>query len=274
MSFQNHLLLTIPEFVRMLPALVVEGAMFQTLTNRTTSAYTFLSKMNFLNEAIILNNMGAKLHQQGQWASCLSTFQRAVDTLRVMSEQVSEWRQLHAPSSSRFGTQQSSFCLETCRSRADSLVPGKYFVYNRSLLLSNVTKVSDLDELSAIILTASVSMIFNMAIAWHEFGQFTFSERYLAKAGELYDIVLSILDSTDNIPDDESFAVLKCLVLNNRAQLYYEQCNYVQSERCVDGMRHLLLSTDVLEAYLDVEEVDEMRVNVVYLQPPMVAPAA
>jgi hypothetical protein len=231
--------------------------------------------MNFLNEAMILNNKGVKLHQQGQWASCLSTFQRAVDTLRVMSEQVSEWRQCHAPSSSHFGTQQSSFCLETCRSRADSLVPGKYFVYNRSLLLSIVTKVSDLDELSAIILTASVSMIFNMAIAWHEFGQSTGSERYLAKAGELYDIVLSILDSTDSIPDDESFAVLKCLVLNNRAQLYYyEQCDYVQSERCADGMRHLLLSTDVLEAYLDVEEVDEMRMNAVYLQPPMVAPAA
>jgi hypothetical protein len=230
--------------------------------------------MNVLNEAIQLNNAGVKLHQQGQWASCLSTFQRAVDTLRVMSEQVSQWRQCHAPSISLIGTHQSSFCLETCRRRAGSLVPGQYFVYNRSLLLSIVSKVSDLDELSAIILTASVSMIFNMAIAWHEFGQLTCNETYLAKAGQLYDIVLSILDSNNSIPGDESFAVMNCLVLNNRAQLHYEQCDYVQSERCVDGIRYLLLSTDVLEAYLDVEEVDEMRMNIVYLQPPTVAHAA
>jgi hypothetical protein len=230
--------------------------------------------MNLLNEAIALNNMGVKLHQQGQWTSCLSTFQRAVDTLRVVSEQVSEWRRCHAPSSSLHGTQASSFCLEACCRRPGSLVPGQHFVYNRSMLLSTVAKVSDVDELSAIILTASVSMIFNMAIAWHEFSQFTCSERYVAKTGQLYDIVLSILDTTNGIPDDESFTVLKCLGLNNRAQLYYEQCDYVQSERCVDGMRHLLLATDVLEGYLDVEEVDEIRMNMVYLQPPTVAHAA
>jgi hypothetical protein len=161
----------------MLPDLVVvEGKGFQTLTNRTTFAFTSLSNMNRLNEAIQLNNVGVKLHQQGQWTSCLSTLQRAVDTLRVISEQVSEWRQCHAPSSSVHGTQQSSFCLATCRRRPGSLVPGQYFVYNRSLVLPIVTKVSDLDELSAIILTASVSMIFNMAIAWHEFGQLTCNE--------------------------------------------------------------------------------------------------
>jgi hypothetical protein len=230
--------------------------------------------MNLLNEAITLNNTGVKLHQQVQWASCLSTFQRAIDTLRVVSEQVSEWRRCHAPSSSLHGTQESSFCLESCRRRPGSLVPGQHYVYNRSMLLSTVTKVSDVDELSAIILTASVSMIFNMAIAWHEFSQFTCSERYLAKAGQLYDCMLSILDTTNGILDDESFTVLKCLGLNNRAQMYYEQCDYVQSARCVDGMRYLLLATDMLECYLDVEEVDEIRMNMVYLQPPTVAHAA
>jgi hypothetical protein len=122
-------------------------------------------------------------------------------------------------------------------------------------------------------------MIFNMAIAWHDLGQTTGREMYLNKAGQLFDTVLSILDSTtradlDTDSDDESCAILTCLVLNNRAQLYHAQCDYVHCEHCARSIRQLLFSTDMLEAYLDVEEVDEIRMNIVHLQPPTVAHAA
>jgi hypothetical protein len=51
--------------------------------------------------------------------------------------------------------------------------------------------------------------------------------------------------------------------ITNRAQPCHPQnVTYVHSEHCARNMHQLLFSTDMLEAYLDVEEVDEIRMNV------------
>jgi hypothetical protein len=215
----------------------------------------------------------------------LPVFQRAVDTLRVFSEQV-----LKRQCTMRFeeATTQCDSCWQhhhLQESTGSGLYwkvhsNGHYYIYNRPLKLPTIESVSSLEELAAIVFTASTSMIFNTALAWHQLGECTGRDDCKIKAGQNYDVVAAILDAAIGgtrhrcCTNDLSLSVLKCLVLNNRAQLYYESCDYVNSEHCVREMRDLLALSDSLEPYLDDDEVDELRLNMVSLRPPTVAHAA
>jgi hypothetical protein len=82
-----------------------------------------------------------------------------------------------------------------------------------SIAVPTVGKASCADDLSVIILRARSPMTFNWDgyIEWDEHGQTTRREIYLTKAGQLYDIVYSFLESTcnthqDTEPGDESSA--------------------------------------------------------------------
>jgi hypothetical protein len=235
--------------------------------------------MHLLHQAIALNNTGVMLHQQGHCG--LATFERAIATLRILSEQLTAaskcWSKPASNSHCHPARGFSTFGVVPCRldeTCQRNQMNGSHFVYNRPLVLPTVYSVSGTDELLAIVRTASTAMIFNMAVQWHDLGQSTGREAYAKKAAHLYDALLSILDSACHCEDDESLALLKCLALNNRAQLYHEQCDYVHSDGCMDRLCHLLVSTDVLDDYLDEADADEIRVNALYLQPPTVAHAA
>jgi hypothetical protein len=232
---------------------------------------------HLLHQAIALNNTGVMLHQQGHCG--LATFERAIATLRVLSEHVAAAGKSLVPSSNRPAARGSStFGVVPCRlgeTGQRDQIHGSHFVYNRPLLLPTVyTVVTYPGELLTIVLTASTTMIFNMAVQWHELGRSTGREAFGNKAAHLYDAVLSILHSVCHSDNDESLALLKCLALNNRAQLYHEQCEYGHSDRCMDELCHLLVSTDVLDDYLDEVDADEIRMNSLYLSPPTVAHAA
>jgi hypothetical protein len=240
------------------------------------NAHNSVMMMHLLHQAIALNNTGIMSHQQGHCG--LATFECAIATLRILSEQVAAAsKSLSTPSSNRPALGSSTFGVVPCsldKTGQRDRINGSHFVYNRPLLLLTVYSVSGIDALLAIVLTASTTMIFNMAVQWHELGRATGRGVYETKASRLYDAILSILDSVCHSVDDESLALLKCLTLNNRAHLYHEQCEYVHSDRCMDKLCHLLVSTDVLDDYLDEADADEIRMNSIYLQPPTVAHAA
>jgi hypothetical protein len=146
-------------------------------------------------------------------------------------------------------------------------------VYDRPLLLPTDVTIKSQDEVESIILTASTSIIFNLALSCHQQGTITGNEILLKKAARLYALVVRILDNADS--DDEVHYVLKCLALNNGAQLHYEQCDYDLSQICMEEMFHLLMQTDcLLDDFLEADEADQVRLNMLHLQLPSVARAA
>lgn len=218
--------------------------------------------MDYLYEAIATNNMGVQLFNKGNIAASLSTFQRAVDLLTVCSAQ------------GRFFHGTNPFSSSPCRSvifwseqeTPDTSVAietdSSYYIYRRPLLLPTPGHLTNHEDLDSIILSASSSVIFNMAIACHLYGEASGQEQYWSRAGRLYDTVLRMLSTTHEI----SYDVLKCLILNNRAHLYSQQCNIEGNKWCAEILHHLLSSTDSLVSYFDVDEVDEIRLNIMYLQ--------
>jgi hypothetical protein len=239
--------------------------------------------MNTLHAAITTNNTGVALFHERKSSSSSSiplVFQRAVDILGLFVEEV--WS-VEFVSALPFEAQRSAFCFEPQddvggKGYMNVVSNDDYYIYSRPLRLPMIERVSSVAELEAVIFTAHAFIIFNMAIAWHQLGERVGCGRYKAKAGQLYDVVLALLRTpiarrSGRRRDEFSFGVLECLVLNNRAHLYYETCDYIYSERCVHAIRKLLW-TECLDAHLEENDVDEIRLNLIYLLPPTVAHAA
>jgi hypothetical protein len=92
---------------------------------------------------------------------------------------------------------------------------------------------------------ASTTCMFNLAMAWHHLGSLTGYEEHAVKAGKLYDLILCILDHTEcGHREDKSYVVVACLVLNNRAQLFYVHGYYANCRSCTQEMYSLLPEAD------------------------------
>lgn len=241
--------------------------------------------MNSLLEAIAINNEGVRLLKAGNLSAGLDAFHRAALLMRDSAEDVAEWTrdlQPERPCNNNNHSNNSSnsvICFEQrpCQSTLAGLQSGHCYVYDRPLLLpTDLLTISSRDDADSIVLTSSASIIFNLALACHQHGKITGQEQPLTKACHLYGLVVKIIDGAND--DDDKAAhhhgALHCLALNNLAQLHYEQCDYKKSATCMASMFDLLQFTDYLEAYLEETEADEIRLNLLHLQPPSVAHAA
>jgi hypothetical protein len=92
------------------------------------------------------------------------------------------------------------------------------------------------------------------------------------KAGKLYDLVVVILEHSHTV--DESYGVLKWLVLNNRAQIHHHFGEYEKSRTCVTDMIDLLVLEDNFDLLLDTTEAKTFRLNLCHFNTPNVALAA
>jgi hypothetical protein len=77
-----------------------------------------------------------------------------------------------------------------------------------------------------------------------------------------------------------SSPLLQCLILNNLAHVHHEQCTYDDSEWCLASMETIVMQTGCLDdaerisLYLHEHEVEELKLNLVFSQPPVAAHAA
>lgn len=147
------------------------------------------------------------------------------------------------------------------------------YVYNRPLLLpTNLSTITNRTDMEAFGLMVSTTVIFNLALAWHQFAAITGAEAPLFRAGKIYDFIVQVLDRDDE--DDASRNVMRCVALNNRAQIFYQQADYVSSQMCMGDVFELLSMSEHLETYLGETEAQEIRFNIFHLSTPSVARAA
>jgi hypothetical protein len=220
--------------------------------------------MNALLEAVHANNECVRLFDDGNIVGGLLALRRAYTGL---------W----ATKADRL------FPGETCpaergrgRQRLScGLQNGDFYVYDRLVLLpADVDKSSIAPDMGTFDFTVRASILFNLAVGYHIQGMQWGKGSLLKLSSQLYDVVLAALDDvTDD--SDASIRVLKCLALNNRAQLYFEQMDFDEGMDCIDEMSILLLSsTDPLDKFIDVNDVAEIRRNIKFIQPPDIASAA
>ena len=169
------------------------------------------------------------------------------------------------------------------------------YVHNRPFLIStSQSGPSSFAEPSLTIITSTILM-FNYALTCHHIAKITGQSHPLRRARQLYNLVLHCLTSQLLIHSEEpsqpdhkdgvigcdiasiSF-VLQVLVLNNLVYLqYFEFSEYQEGCRLTDQLLVLTANSSInflLQAYLGSEQVEQLKLGWIYLQPPSTALAA
>lgn len=225
--------------------------------------------MNPLQEAIMINNEGVRLLSYGNISCALHSFQNAVTMMKEVAVAQAEKPRAIPPNDS------SCSRFEPAPERPGNLVGLQNeacYIYDRPLLIPTDFNIATLEEQDSFMLMSSTFVIFNFALACHQFGKISGNEVHLLRAGQLYELTLKILSSAER--DHAMHSVLQCLALNNLAQLHYDQCDYQKSQSYMESMFDLVMTTDCLDTHLSEKEVEELMLNLVHMQPPTVAPAA
>jgi hypothetical protein len=231
--------------------------------------------MNSLGQAIAMNNECVQLVNDGHIAEGLLMLQRAASTLQ-------DFRWIAGGSSGPISDLVERVPADYCFAREPKeSYPAEqhFYVYDRLLSLvpltvEDVLNVHDALDVNGRVFVVSTAVVFNMAVLQHQCARQHGRTRCLLQAGYLYDMVLCLLEHAAHCPN-ESLRVLQCLVLNNRAHVYYETCQYTASMNCLDDLCDLLVSCDDLLAHcLPDVEAAEIRRNVMYLHPPLTASSA
>jgi hypothetical protein len=222
--------------------------------------------MDPLLEAIAANNEGVQRLYDGKIDIAIATFQRATVTLKALSDRVAEWPQTSG------GSPHAGFCFEQRSGGLLGLKDEHNYIYDRLLYIPPNPVIATEDDLEWIVLTASASIIYNLALSWHLQGRITGKAGPLKKAGRLYELVVTVLDNADC--SDDSYGVLQVVSLNNLAHLNFELGDYDSCRKFLADMCDMLMVCDYLDNYLDFDEADEIRFNILHLRPPNVALAA
>jgi hypothetical protein len=221
--------------------------------------------MNSIKCACSLNNQGVALLVSGESSKAMKVFQSALSLLRA------------AKSITTSCTEMIISCddasLPSCKSTS-TVVSGlqglQCYVYDHGIMISDNVN-SDTDET---ICLYSAIVHFNSALVSHSEGTALGREKSLMKASMLYSLVVQLL-TTYTMPEDTSTSILTLLALNNKAQIHYQQCEYVQSVDCMVKLSEVMGSVPGLDSALGQEDTEEILLNVMQLStPPMAAQAA
>lgn len=235
--------------------------------------------MNSLDKAIAINNEGVRLLGVGNCSAGLQEFQRAIVLLRQASEELDPRTGALPAESSEDGRDDSSayFCVGPSSRNLTGLQNAHCYVYDRPLLLPTKMAISCLEEFDSVVLTLSTSVIFNMALACHQHGQVTGLAVALTKSANLYEFIVKVLnDNNDGVVDELEHHMLLCLALNNLAQLHYDSCDYQKCQIYLDKLFDVVVASPYCldDSCLNEEDVEEIMLNLVHMNPPSGACAA
>jgi hypothetical protein len=146
------------------------------------------------------------------------------------------------------------------------------YVYDHGIMISENRSADSTDETLSLYSIAIV--LFNSALASHTEGTALGRDKSLMKASVLYSLVVKFLNSRTML-DDTSTAILTLLALNNKAQIHYDQCEYVHSVDCMNQISKIMGSrVGGLHSALNRKDINGLMLNVMLLIAPTAAQAA
>jgi hypothetical protein len=222
--------------------------------------------MNSIKYACGQNNQGVDLLVSGDSSSAMKSFQGA---LKLLKEAVANLVE-ETTSCTGMTISNEEATLPFCES--PSKVPGiegmQGYVYDHGIMITDITNGESEEMLSLFI----AIVLFNLALATHREGRLG-REKSLKKAAMLYSITAQLLTG-DAMPDDMSASILTLFALNNKAQIHYEQCEYIQSVDCMEEISEIMSGVDGLDSNLNSNDVEGLMLNVMLLKIPTAAQAA
>jgi tetratricopeptide (TPR) repeat protein len=217
-------------------------------------------------KAADLNNQGVLLLVEGNMQAAMSVFQSALTGIK----QIVNNEDLEGKMQATTLTPQPSFLRESS-DRLKMLQTEHSFIYDRPLLIDQITTIDDLDSALALL---SAAVLFNLALTCHQLGK-SGKDEALKRAAVLYRMCMQLLANCDS--NDASTTVLALLALNNRAQIHYELCDYHQSKHCLRQCSKIMqddMNLHGLHETLSPSDLEGLLLNVMLQDPPTAAQAA
>ncbi|CAB9516447.1 expressed unknown protein [Seminavis robusta] len=104
-----------------------------------------------------------------------------------------------------------------------------FYVYNRALVLDPPSDVSMTD-----LVFLNASILFNLALAFHQHGKVRCQEPMLRKAINLYDLAARLIEDLSS-----SYGALVVAALNNQAHIHRELCNFQDASQLLQQVHFL-----------------------------------
>jgi hypothetical protein len=229
---------------------------------------------NALLLAIQLNNEAASLLQAKDTMEAVHCFQRA---LAIMKSLVVD-RECHPETLVDWTDRPRSIPPVHNKDMDCVWQGGSIYFCSRPILLSTDNAVESECDCVLRVQVVSAFVVFNLDLAYHRLGIETGTDEPLQYALKLYQIVLTS-QSIERFVDEgtrSDLEVLHCLVWNNLSHLHYEFCEYSTSMYCVGCMAEWVMHTECLEHpnYLQEDEAEEMKLNIMFVRCPIAAHAA
>jgi hypothetical protein len=223
--------------------------------------------MNSIDYACSLNNQGVDLLVSGESSRAIKTFQSALSLLQAVHEtfDTTSCTEMNVSSCN-----DASLPFYESASTVSGLQSPHCYVYDHGLMISgNVNGDTNEETISLHI----AIVLFNSALASHSEGTALGQEKSLMKASALYSLVAQVFDAC-TILENTSTSILILLAMNNKAQIHYDQCNYVQSVDCMQQISKILISVRDVYSVFDHNNLEQILLNAILMITPTAAPAA
>jgi hypothetical protein len=223
--------------------------------------------MNPIKYACSLNNQGVDLLVSGESSTAMIVFQSALSLLKKASDEAETTSSTEGNISYCNADASLPFCESA--STVSGLQGLHCYVYDHGIMISDNVK-GDTDETRSLYIAI---VLFNLALVSHSEGTALGREESLMRASKLYSFVVQLLTRC-SIPEDTSTNILTLLALNNKAQIHYTQCEYIQSVYCMKTISDIMGRIRGLHSTLNHEDFEGLMFNVMLLSTPTAAQAA
>jgi hypothetical protein len=221
--------------------------------------------MNSIRYACSLNNQGVDLLVSGESSRAMQVFQSAVGLLKEAVHGVE--------TTSCSDTEQScdDASLPFCESAStvSGLQDLHCYVYDHGIMIPGNAN----GETEGMISLYIAVVLFNLALVSHCEGTALGRDKLLKKASVLYGLTVQLLTSCKML-EDASATILTLLALNNKAQIHYDQSEYVQSVDCMQNISTIMGGCRGLHPALSHEDIEGLQLNAMLLTTPSGAQAA
>jgi hypothetical protein len=251
--------------------------------------------MHHLNQAILINNEGARLLQSGHYLNAVCLIRRAAQaaikgviaaedpllfSINDKSEPLEQPTMLQVHQETTLPLEPSGHNNDHSRSPNDDAI----FMYQHPLVFPIEMHIASLDDYTSTMHMVQCGILFNLALASHllALGSTSDAAPYTAPLELALELYHSVLEDMDwdcspfiwNMP--KSNTLWQCIILNNLAHLHHELCEFDHSIYCLDCVRELLVQSNCLDElkYIGADDARDIKLNLILPQFSKTAPVA
>ena len=236
-------------------------------------------KMNTVKRAIYLNNNGVSLLEANNTVCAIQVLQNGIHWIKEFAHKESIMRLTELRSPTQLPRTDNCFFQITAGKKLEGLQAESYYIYDRPLLLSigrNRHEADEPDAASRDIYSASVVLIYNLALAYHHHAKKCGISRLQQHAIKMYHLAMKMSDCTEI--DQCLGKALTCFILNNLANVHSDLCDFGNCEYCLKCIKDSFLNNVHVDffanGFIDEEEWVEIKLNCIYGHSPSAAQAA